>query len=309
MNNKKSKKNIGHEWLAPSFWKNTSIALKSFISFIIICVGLILISYFVKEFGVYSPSILIPISVLVLIVGGPYMGFATMISTIIFSDYFFIEPRGKMFSSNESIIRSGVSLVVISFTSFLIYSINKSKEEALQAKVIADKVKEEALQAKAAADQAIKDRDEMIGVISHELKNPLTNMQLSTGLLLKVLPQNPELDKARKIIEKINPSIERMSRLMSDLLDVTRIEAKSLKVDLGIASLDKIANDIAEFFTPSLLEKNIKLKTTIPHDCAEVFCDSDRTIQILTNLVNNAIKFTESGGQISIRAKKNGSMV
>jgi signal transduction histidine kinase len=161
----------------------------------------------------------------------------------------------------------------------------------------------------AVVDKAIKDRDEMIGVISHELKNPLTNMQLSTELLLKLLPQTPELEKARNIIVKINPSIKRMSRLITDLLDVTRIEAKSLKVDMKINLLDKIMIDLSEFFMPSLNEKSIQLKTNIPSDCVEVLCDEDRTIQILTNLINNSIKFTESGGKINICAKKIGSMV
>ncbi len=161
----------------------------------------------------------------------------------------------------------------------------------------------------AVVDKAIKDRDEMIGVISHELKNPLTNMQLSTELLLKLLPQTPEFEKARNIIVKINPSIKRMSRLITDLLDVTRIEAKSLKVDMKINLLDKIMIDLSEFFMPSLNEKSIQLKTNIPSDCVEVLCDEDRTIQILTNLINNSIKFTESGGKINICAKKIGSMV
>jgi len=186
---------------------------------------------------------------------------------------------------------------------------DKAKEEALEAKVIADKLKQEALEAKVIADKSIVDRDAMIGIISHELKNPLTNIQLSTGLLLKLLPQTPELEKARDIIGKINPSILRMSRLISDLLDVTRIEAKSLKVELKITLLDKITIEISEFFMPSLKEKNIQLITNIPFDCGEVLCDEDRTIQILTNLVNNAIKFTDSGGKIFINAKKSGSMV
>ncbi len=185
----------------------------------------------------------------------------------------------------------------------------KLKEEALQDKEMANKLKEEALLAKAVADKAIKDRDSMIGIISHELKNPLTNMKLSTGLLLKVLPQNQELEKARNIIEKINPSIERMSRLISDLLDVTRIDANSLKVEMGIVLLDKMMIDMADSFKPYLNEKSIKLKTNIPSDCDEVFCDEDRTIQILTNLINNAIKFSNSGGQIFINAKKISNMV
>ena len=180
---------------------------------------------------------------------------------------------------------------------------------AAKAKAIADKSKEEALQDKAIAYNAIKDRDDMIGVISHELKNPLTNMKLSTALLLRVLPANPELEKARNIIEKITPSIERMSRLISDLLDVTRIEAKSLKVEMGNASLDKIIIYTADFFMPSVYKKNIHLKTNVASDCLDVLCDEDRTIQVITNLVNNAIKFTESGGKINVNAKKIGSMV
>ncbi len=146
----------------------------------------------------------------------------------------------------------------------------------------------------------------MIGIISHELKNPLATMQLNTDLLLRVLPKGSNLEKIRNTILKLSPSIQRMSKLVSDLLDVTRIEAKSLKVEMRDSALNEITLNVIDAFNLSAQEKSLHLISDIPFDCRNVTCDPDRTFQILSNLVSNAIKFSGSGGSISIHAENLG---
>ncbi len=144
----------------------------------------------------------------------------------------------------------------------------------------------------------------MVGVISHELKNPLANMQLSLALIQRLLPKDPCLEKVRSLVEKFGPSIQRMSKLASDLLDVSRVEARALKVEIRDSALNEITLNVIDAFKLSAQEKSLHLTSDIPTDCQNVTCDPDRTFQILSNLVSNAIKFTDSGGSISIHAEK-----
>jgi len=152
--------------------------------------------------------------------------------------------------------------------------------------------------------QAIQSRDEMVGVISHELKNPLANMLLTSSLIQKILPKDTSLDKVRSLVEKIDPSVQRMNQLLLDLLDITRVESSALKVESKPSELAKIVQDVIGQHKTSAQEKNIQLSTDIHTALPNVFCDPARTMQILSNLVNNSIKFTSSGGSITIHAEK-----
>jgi signal transduction histidine kinase len=244
------------------------------------------------------------------IVSGPFLGIFIILFANIVLDFFLIGPLIK-----KNILEQMVNLPLTALTGLVmttltyvfqnqIVAADKEKQIALATKLAADKEKQIALEAKVAADKAIIDRDVMIGVISHELKNPLTNMQLSASLLLRVLPEGSNLDKARDLIQKLGPSIQRMSNLVSDLLDVTRVEAKALKVEMRESSLDEITLNVIDAFKVSAKEKSLNLSCDIPCDCLKVVCDPDRTFQILSNLISNAIKFTGIGGSISIHAKK-----
>ena len=156
---------------------------------------------------------------------------------------------------------------------------------------------------------AVHSRDEMVGVISHELKNPLSALQLSTTLMQRLLPKDQSLDSIRQQMERIKPSIYRMNQLISDLLDVTRLEAKSLKLAPRVCDLVEIAQEVVKAHEAVAQDKLVQLHSDVPPECRNVFCDPDRTAQILNNLVNNALKFTNSGGSVSISAKKSNQQV
>ena len=143
---------------------------------------------------------------------------------------------------------------------------------------------------------AIRARDEVVGIISHELKNPLTAMSLNVKLLKKtsasLLKQNPVLDKK---LTHIGSSIYRMERLALDLLDITRIEAGHIRLEMNKIDVRDILEDVIETHRALAYDKGLSLDCFIAPTCPPVLCDRDRVIQILSNLVNNAIKCTHTG--------------
>jgi len=153
-------------------------------------------------------------------------------------------------------------------------------------------------------EQAVRSRDEMAGVISHELKNPLTALQMGTALIQKTLPEDPKLENVRKLVERLTPSIRRMNQLISDLLDVTRLEASALKLEPRSCNLFEIVQEVVKSHDACAQEKLVQLSSEIQPECRDIFCDPERTIQVLINLVNNAIKFTNAGGSVTVSAKR-----
>src|SRR5262249_52744752 len=147
------------------------------------------------------------------------------------------------------------------------------------------------------AEAAVRARDEMVGVISHELKNPIMALQTGVVVIQRVLPRTPENGQALKLVDRLSPSIQRMSLLVSDLLDITRLEAHVLALHPADSSLFEIAQEVARSFASVAQDKSLDLRIAeFPSDTRKAFCDPTRTAQILENLLSNAIKFTNPGG-------------
>jgi signal transduction histidine kinase len=272
------------------------------------------LDYFLaKKFNIYAPIFLILATIVTTVVAGPFFGITITLIVGFLFDYIIV---GSFLIKNvyEKLVIFPTT-AIMAILAYLLQSqmldaynekqqADKEKQIAFEAKVIADKEKQIALEAKVKASKALKQRDEMVGVVSHELKNPITSLLLNIELLQRSLPKEPGMEKTREMIGKLISPIKRMNRLVSDLLEMTRIEANELRVEMNTASLDEITLEVFDMFNAELKEKNIQLTADIPPDCQEVFCDKLRTIQILSNLVGNASKFTANGGSISISAKK-----
>lgn len=155
-----------------------------------------------------------------------------------------------------------------------------------------------------ALQEAIRARDEMVGVVSHEIKNPLFALQAGIVLIKRLLPQEPRLENIAKTLQRLNPSIERMNQLISDLLDVTRIEAKAFKINPRACDLETIVQEIVHSYEAVAQEKLVQISHQIPPDCRDILADPDRLKQVLANLINNAFKFTNTGGSINILARR-----
>ncbi len=151
-----------------------------------------------------------------------------------------------------------------------------------------------------AARRAIQARDDVLGVVAHDLRNPLGNIAMQVELL-RPLGNAPER-RSRKPVERIQRATTRMNRLIQDLLDITRIEAGQLSIERAPVQVGRTVSEFVEAQTPLASSSSLELRLDLAPDLGEVFADRDRLLQVLENLVDNAVKFTRPGGRVTIGA-------
>jgi signal transduction histidine kinase len=150
------------------------------------------------------------------------------------------------------------------------------------------------------SDQARKD---LLAVVSHDLKNPLSALLMTNEILLKTLP--PDLgsnEQRRSLLEKSRRAAEQMRRLITDLLDSARIEAGKLEIHPAECAATQLIDQTMDVLEPIAAQKGLRLTRAVPGDLPLLWADSERISQILSNLLGNAIKFTEKGGEVAVRA-------
>ena len=150
------------------------------------------------------------------------------------------------------------------------------------------------------AEQATRARDQMLGVVAHDLRNPLSTILMASEMLEDAVQPTPS---ARKQVTMITRAGERMNRLIQDLLDVKRIEGGGIAVEPRPVPASSLLAEAAEMLRPLAAASAIELQV---EDCGvlpSVSADPHRIQQVLSNLIGNAIKFTPSGGRITLRAR------
>lgn len=144
-------------------------------------------------------------------------------------------------------------------------------------------------------------RDELIGTVSHELRTPLTVIregasQIYDGLAGDIVPAQKE------ILTMILHGIDRLSRIINDLLDASRLESGKVQLRRAPCNMPEIVREVIRNFEGIAAAKGIDLQMETSVERVEVYLDRDKFIQILTNLISNAIKFTTKGWvKVSIR--------
>jgi signal transduction histidine kinase len=147
-----------------------------------------------------------------------------------------------------------------------------------------------------AANQA---KTEFMSIASHELKIPMTSIKGYAKLL--TLGTGGELtDSQRKFLDIISTNVDRMDRLVADLLDVSRIEASRLRLEMGPVDLRDVIETVIQSVSAQIEAKQLSLEVEIPASLPPIWGDRGRLIQILTNLVSNAYKYTPNDGEIHI---------
>ena len=154
------------------------------------------------------------------------------------------------------------------------------------------------------AEQArrLRNKEEGIVVVSHELRTPLTAINAYTALLRRTITTMEQCLTVQKLVKGLEDSTKRMARLTTELLQEGTIESRYLTVRLENANANELLTSISEIFTLDAKKKSILLKLDIAHDCPAVQCDHDLLIEVLSNLVDNALKFTDVHGTITIGA-------
>jgi signal transduction histidine kinase len=147
------------------------------------------------------------------------------------------------------------------------------------------------------AQRAIRTRDEVLAVVSHDLKNPLEAVLLSASLLLR----SPESPRVRRYAEALQRSAGRMDRLIRELLDLSRMDAGRFRVEPRAERLEEVVEDALIVLAPLAAEKEIRLSAVGGPLGAEIPCDRERVAQVLSNLVGNALAFAPRRGTVAVR--------
>ncbi|MEI8128743.1 MAG: ATP-binding protein, partial [bacterium] len=145
-------------------------------------------------------------------------------------------------------------------------------------------------------------KSEFISIVSHELRTPLTAIKNALDIILS--GKTGELtENMNKFINMAKRNVARLSGIINDLLDLSKIEAGKMDFKFEMIKIEPVIDYVKTSLDEMAKEKNLILKTKVEDNFAPIYADSRRLEQVLTNLVSNAIKFTPEGGQIEIRTE------
>jgi PAS domain S-box-containing protein len=147
------------------------------------------------------------------------------------------------------------------------------------------------------ARRATRTRDEVLGIVAHDLRSPLSAISMSAQLVEQHLQKGRTGQSTQQMTALIQRMAQRMSRLVEDLLDISRLEAGQLSVTLLDWPPGRLLSEAIEQVRPTAT--GLSLHTEVADGLPEVRADRHRVIQVLANLLGNAVKFTQEGGHIT----------
>lgn len=153
--------------------------------------------------------------------------------------------------------------------------------------------------------EALRQRDEILAVVSHDLRSPLANMVFSAATLKS---GGVTRERTQQIAGMIGRSASRMNRIIGDLLDVASLEAGTLAIETRPFDVGALLRESVEAHAPMAEQKGIRLDVRVGTGITALG-DAERVLQVLANLVGNALKFTPAGGTITLSADRDGDTV
>jgi len=155
--------------------------------------------------------------------------------------------------------------------------------------------------ARETAQAAVSARDEVLSIVAHDLRNPLHTITLTAGLLKEVQVDRAELERHTQVIER---SAAAMHHLIRDLLDVARIDAGRFSVEVGRFDLAHLVKEACALFAPLAEVTRQRVVCQVPDAPVYVNGDPERLLQVLQNLVSNAIRYTPEGESVTVRVER-----
>ncbi len=160
-----------------------------------------------------------------------------------------------------------------------------------------------------AAEDAVRARQDILAVVSHDLRSPLSTVSMAAESLLVRRPEHDRRTRDRRALEMIDRAAHRMARMTMDLLDMSSIEAGHLALDAKPTAVATIIQDVVEEMAHGAAASSLQLVAGAADPLLLIRCDSDRILQVLSNLVSNAIKFTPPGGRIDLTTESEDAFV
>jgi signal transduction histidine kinase len=195
-----------------------------------------------------------------------------------------VEPKS---GSQKGTEEEGNAIARAGFVDSVVFDITRQDKLLRQAQL--------QVQELVAADRR---KDEFLAMLSHELRSPLSAIHYALGLLRS---QAGEADAQRRMQALIERQVGRMTQLVDELLDVSRITNSRLRLSLELLDLRAVVNDAIETLESELNERNHRLVTELPDAPVWVHADRFRLEQVFVNLIANASRYTDAGGELAVR--------
>jgi signal transduction histidine kinase len=153
------------------------------------------------------------------------------------------------------------------------------------------------------AQRAVAMREDIVRIVSHDLRNPLTAVHIAAAQLLRGAPEDESGRRLRQHAALIQRSAGRMQQLLDDLTDFGSVEAGRLAVSVGPEDPRSLIEDACAGLQVTASDKQMSVRTELPAALPPVCCDRGRVLQVLENLITNAIKVGAPGGVITIAVR------
>lgn len=160
--------------------------------------------------------------------------------------------------------------------------------------------------ARKAAEDEVHTRDEVLAMVAHDLRNPLGAINTTTALLTSGRIDSEEWAPRLQVIRS---STERMGRLIQDLLDIANLESGTFRIDTLATAVEPVIEEVTAALAAQADDAGVALSCELETDLPEVLADRGRMLQVLSNLMGNAVRFTPRGGSIVLRARHFGDAV
>jgi signal transduction histidine kinase len=154
------------------------------------------------------------------------------------------------------------------------------------------------------ASAAVVLRDEFLAIISHDLRTPLNVIEINAVRLGRLVPAGEGAEQLRGMCLQIEEAVKRIGRMVDELLDAERMALANLRLPTKPGDLRDVAREAVDMVAPLVLAQGVSLETTLPEEPVEASFDRDRILQVFSNLLANAVKFTPKGGKVRLGIEK-----
>ena len=151
-------------------------------------------------------------------------------------------------------------------------------------------------------------KSEFVATASHQLKTPLTSIEMSVGLLHDHVGDRLE-ERDQQLLEDARQDVGRLRALIEDLLDLSKIESGRMEMDVGPVPADLLFEKAMQNLQGQAEERGVALRCDAPGDLPDVSADANKVTWVLNNLISNALRYTEQGGAITLSAERVGGTV
>jgi signal transduction histidine kinase len=208
------------------------------------------------------------------------------------ADYLFIGPPGFLVLNVHFVLRQVVFLSTAFLVNFLVGMIRRAYLLSTEAR--------------RAAEAANREKDEILAILAHDLRAPLTAAQLSLQLIERQLPPSDHRDSLLRHAGRAREACKRVNGLVVDLLDSAKAASGGLPLHRDTNDLAALAQSVANELRVVAAQANIRLDADVPPGGLPFYGDAHRISQLIANLVGNALKFTPPGGTVTLRVHPNG---